>query len=407
MAGRKIGKTDWGMLLCMACLVIFLSSCSDQPDSVGTLEILFPSSRTIEPSGDAISVTHLKIWGKQTDGAAVLGNQIRAKDSSITIKGLKAGTWTISICGLSADDASSVVTKSAQQSVTIHSGKTSTATFDLSYLSDGVGTCSITLQWPEKAVNITNATCSLKQNGTEKYSFLSGDTSGTNTVAVDSNDAVDTGTYDLDVTLTNRSGSTISLPTLDTVKIYSQKHSTGTETLDFDCARITSMIASGSFSAGTTANIEIGSFPSGVNVYYTTDGSEPTVNSNLYAGPIALTDTTTVKAVAAADGYGDSDISSGEYTASNFAITTPPTIDSIDIVTDDYATYAAVITGETGMEAKTYSWYLNGTEQSDDNHDHITLSGLVSGRRYRIMVKIKKGDEDLNTFSTTKYFTIP
>lgn len=131
------------------------------------------------------------------------------------------------------------------------------------------------------------------------------------------------------------------------------------------------------------------------------------MNSNLYAGPIALTDTTTVKAVAAADGYGDSDISSGEYTASNFAITTPPTIDSIDIVTDDYATYAAVITGETGMEAKTYSWYLNGTEQSDDNHDHITLSGLVSGRRYRIMVKIKKGDEDLNTFSTTKYFTIP
>ena len=42
--------------------------------------------------------------------------------------------------------------------------------------------------------------------------------------------------------------------------------------------------------------------PSGAEIRYTTDGSQPTAQSTLYSGPLTLTETTTVKAIAIKDG---------------------------------------------------------------------------------------------------------
>jgi len=46
----------------------------------------------------------------------------------------------------------------------------------------------------------------------------------------------------------------------------------------------------------------------GANIYYTTDGSTPTVNSSVYSQPITITDNMTIQAFAAASGYQNSDI---------------------------------------------------------------------------------------------------
>ena len=400
------------LAICCTCMVS-LTSCIEQTSPpFGSLIIDPFSLRIIEPTGGDIAVTHLKIWGTQTaGGTALLAPQVKEMTPPIVIKGLKTGTWDISICGLNENNENSMVTKSASQSVTIQSGRASTATFNLSYLTDGVGTCAITLTWPGAAKSLEDVICTLNQGGVQKYSFTA---QGPFTTAselftqeVEGTSIIDVGTYDLDVTLNNKSGSVISFPFMDTVKIFSQKHSTGTVALDFDVATISSMIASGSFVAGTTPSISIGVFPIGVPIYYTTDGSNPTINSTLYTGPIPLTVTTTIKAIAAANDYGDSEIATGVYTASNFAITKPPTIDSIDIVTNDYVTYAAVVTGETGMEENHYSWYINGVLQAGENQYYIILNNLNPGTRYRFLVKMQKGDQTLNTFSVTKYFTVP
>lgn len=42
--------------------------------------------------------------------------------------------------------------------------------------------------------------------------------------------------------------------------------------------------------------------PAGAEIRYTTDGSQPTAQSTLYSGPLTLTETTTVKAIAIKDG---------------------------------------------------------------------------------------------------------
>ena len=49
-------------------------------------------------------------------------------------------------------------------------------------------------------------------------------------------------------------------------------------------------------------------------IYYTLDGSDPTVESNKYNGDITLTETTTVKAFAVKDGYKDSEVVEATYT---------------------------------------------------------------------------------------------
>jgi hypothetical protein len=52
----------------------------------------------------------------------------------------------------------------------------------------------------------------------------------------------------------------------------------------------------------------------GATIYYTTDGSTPTTASTPYTGPIAVTQTKTVKAMAAASGMADSGVASATYT---------------------------------------------------------------------------------------------
>lgn len=50
------------------------------------------------------------------------------------------------------------------------------------------------------------------------------------------------------------------------------------------------------------------------SIYYTLDGSTPTTSSTLYSAPITINQTTTVKAIATADGYSNSFMTSATYT---------------------------------------------------------------------------------------------
>ena len=60
-------------------------------------------------------------------------------------------------------------------------------------------------------------------------------------------------------------------------------------------------------------NVTIACTTEGATVYYTLDGTDPTANSAVYSTPIAISETTTVKAFAAKEGMNDSNIATAVY----------------------------------------------------------------------------------------------
>ena len=70
--------------------------------------------------------------------------------------------------------------------------------------------------------------------------------------------------------------------------------------------------AGGTYTASQT--VTIADSNTGAAIYYTRDGTTPTANSTLYSGPITVSSTETVQAMAVAQGYGDSAVVSATYT---------------------------------------------------------------------------------------------
>src|SRR3989442_12031883 len=84
-------------------------------------------------------------------------------------------------------------------------------------------------------------------------------------------------------------------------------------------ATYTIKVAAPTFSvpAGTynqPQTVSLADATSGATIYYTTDGSTPTITSTRYLGPIAVNLTLTIRAIAVAPGMVNSDVASATYT---------------------------------------------------------------------------------------------
>jgi hypothetical protein len=68
----------------------------------------------------------------------------------------------------------------------------------------------------------------------------------------------------------------------------------------------------GTFS--TAQSVTLINATAGARIYYTTNGTTPTTSSTLYTGPIPVSTTTTIKAIAVGHDFGPSAVASGTYT---------------------------------------------------------------------------------------------
>jgi regulation of enolase protein 1 (concanavalin A-like superfamily) len=75
----------------------------------------------------------------------------------------------------------------------------------------------------------------------------------------------------------------------------------------------------------STLSVSIADSTPGATIFYTTNGSTPTTSSSVYSGPITLSATTTVQALATASGFAQSGVASASYTQSA-AVTATPSI---------------------------------------------------------------------------------
>ena len=79
--------------------------------------------------------------------------------------------------------------------------------------------------------------------------------------------------------------------------------------------------AGGEYSAAQSVTLSCST--SGATIYYTTDGTTPSTSSTVYNGAIAVSSTTTIKAIAAASGYSNSDVATATYTINLPQVATP------------------------------------------------------------------------------------
>jgi len=82
---------------------------------------------------------------------------------------------------------------------------------------------------------------------------------------------------------------------------------------------IQQQVATPTFSPGSgtytgLVTVTISDATGGTTIYYTTDGSTPTASSPVYTAPIVVTQTTTIRAMAAASGMTNSAVASATYT---------------------------------------------------------------------------------------------
>lgn len=114
--------------------------------------------------------------------------------------------------------------------------------------------------------------------------------------------------------------------------------------------------------AGTysgTQNVTISSDLEGASIYYTTDGSTPTIESTLYTGPVTVSTNLSIKAIAVLAGYGQSAVATAAY------VLYTETFEDLD----DWDTTGTVSVGDDGLITSVGAgennyarskWYLTG-----------------------------------------------
>ncbi|MGC9362459.1 MAG: chitobiase/beta-hexosaminidase C-terminal domain-containing protein, partial [Candidatus Syntrophosphaera sp.] len=148
------------------------------------------------------------------------------------------------------------------------------------------------------------------------------------------------------------------------------------------------------------------------SIYYTTDGTDPTDTSTPYTGPVNITQTTTLKAIAYATGYDPSLIAEAVYTFIDPAITTLPYNEPFDADLGDCYVYS--VSGDT----KEWTWasysgngyaYMNGYNSGDTEDDWLILPGMdldaYGDARMYFDTWYNYGTDDTNNYLKLYYST--
>ena len=95
--------------------------------------------------------------------------------------------------------------------------------------------------------------------------------------------------------------------------------SSGVATATFTIAAAVPVFSPKPTSYTSTQLVTISDSTAGAAIYYTTNGTTPTTSSNLYTGPITVSSTVTIKAIAAAPGYSHSAVATALYSIAAIA----------------------------------------------------------------------------------------
>lgn len=159
------------------------------------------------------------------------------------------------------------------------------------------------------------------------------------------------------------------------------------------CAAPVFSLAEGTYYAAQ--NVTITSSTAGATIYYTTDGTEPTTGSTEYTGPIAVSSTTTIKAVAVKEGCLDSEVASAAYTIEEPTKLATPSVECT-AQTHNSLTFS----WDAVENANGYKYSLDGTNWSEKiSATSYTWTGLDAETEYTFYVRANGSDNGQYTDS--------
>lgn len=147
------------------------------------------------------------------------------------------------------------------------------------------------------------------------------------------------------------SGSSNGLVTVSKVEYY--YNASGTPTV----ATPTFSPAAGTYNEAQ--NVTISCTTAGATIYYTTDGTAPTTSSAVYSTPIAINETTTVKAMGVKAGMTNSSVATATYTIQQM-----PAITTIADLWEFAATAGSSTPSQPNANVTFNDWYVTGVKNS-------------------------------------------
>ena len=140
--------------------------------------------------------------------------------------------------------------------------------------------------------------------------------------------------------------------------------------------------------AGTyyeTQNVTITSATEGSTIYYTLDGNDPTISSNVYSEALSISETTTVKAMAVKEGYNNSTVSTALYTITLPLVATPTFTPAAGTYTETQSVTIACTT-----EGATIYYTLDGTDPTTSSSVYSSALSISETTTVKAMA-VKSG----------------
>jgi len=172
-----------------------------------------------------------------------------------------------------------------------------------------------------------------------------------------------------------------------------------TYTISIPAATPTFSVPQGSYT--TIQTVSISDTTAGAIIYYTLDGSPPTINSTKYAGPITVSSTETIKAIAAGNGFSASAVASATYTVNLPAAATP----TFSLAGGAYSTVKSVSISDTTTGAAIY-YTVDGSIPTT-NSMRFTTALTVSSTETIRAIATATGFSDSAVASATYTINLP